>query len=320
MTLIPKTLFNRNGMSESTLNFPVVSFGEILWNIQSSGDITGSAPMNVAYHLRNLGIHPTLITRVGLDAHGKRLIELLESLDVSTEFFQLDNELPTGKVNIIPNGNDDSSHEIQKPAAWDHISWDNGFENLMQGSRFFVFGSLAVRSVISSSTLFRLLEIAPFKVFDINLHPPHFTRKSIEDILRKTDLLKLNISELEFITGWFTRYYSEADRMQILQDKFQIQNIVVTKGSRGSVLNSNGTMYEHPGFAVEVADTTGSGDAFLAGMLFKISQSVPIEESIVFAHALAALVATKPGGCPAYTVEEIEVILSNNNNVSLPSH
>ena len=51
-----------------------------------TGAVPGGAPMNVAYHLQKLGINPALITRVGIDEHGKQLLDLLKA-DMSTPIY-----------------------------------------------------------------------------------------------------------------------------------------------------------------------------------------------------------------------------------------
>jgi len=257
---------------------------------------------------------PVLITKVGLDIPGKKIIELLEFNNMSTEFFQMDDSLPTGKVTATIDGLKEISYEITRSVAWDNITWDPGFEKLVAESKYFIFGTLAARSRVSSDTLFRLLEIAPFKVLDINLRSPHFNRSTVEDLLQKTDMLKLNLSELELITGWFTKHPSEADRIQALQDKFNLRDIIVTKGANGSTMYLNGHVYTQPGLSIQVTDTVGSGDAFLAGLIFKFIYSTSIEEALVFANAVGALIATLPGGCPEYKVSDIGEINSNNNN------
>jgi fructokinase len=122
-------------------------------------------------------------------------------------------------------------------------------------------------------------------------------------------LLKLNQAELELITGWFTRNSDETDRIKLLQDKFQIPNIVVTRGSNGSVLNEGGVFYEHPGFVVELADTIGSGDAFLAALVSKLYQGVGSYEALEYSSALGALIASYTGPCPEYNVEEIHNLI-----------
>ena len=67
-------------MSLSENKYPVVCYGEILWDVLPDRVVPGGAPMNVAFHLKNLGINPALITRIGHDQEGKKLIQLLEPI------------------------------------------------------------------------------------------------------------------------------------------------------------------------------------------------------------------------------------------------
>ena len=248
--------------------YPVVCFGEILWDVLPNCAVPGGAPMNVAYHLKKLGVNPALITRVGTDDWGKNLIGLMEKSQIDTNFFQVDFELPTGKVNATICENNEMSYDILMPVAWDNIQWNNDFYSLISNSEFFVFGSLATRSEVSRKTLYELLEIQNnYKVVDINLRPPHYNKEVIKDLLSNANLLKLNLSELELITGWISDYKSESERVKMLQDVFHIENIVVTKGGDGALLIVDGVFYAHPGFPIKVRDTVGSGDSFLAALL-----------------------------------------------------
>ena len=304
-------------MNTSSLKYKVVCFGEILWDILPNEALPGGAPMNVAYHLKKLGVEPALITRIGTDDWGKKLVSLMEQNNISSDFFQLDDTLETGKVNATINQNKEVTYEIVKPVAWDNIQWEDKLETLVSGADYFVFGSLATRSEISRDTLFRLLEIAKFKVLDINLRAPHYNRPIIEQLLDKINLLKLNQAELELITGWFTEYQSDIDRIKVLQDKFSIPNIVVTKGEHGSLFNCNGVVYSHPGYQVIVADTIGSGDSFLAALLAKLLADYTPGEALSFAGALGALIAGYNGACPDYNIEEINDLMKNNEAVKI---
>src|ERR1700753_238910 len=147
-------------MPQLEKQYPIVCFGEILWDILPDNTVPGGAPMNVAYHLRKLGIRPALISRVGLDNYGKRLIQLMEKQDMATDFFQMDFELDTGKVRMIPGEGDDIHYAIVKPVAWDNIQWDDVFIPLLRQARYFIFGSLSTRSEASRDVLYQLLEIA----------------------------------------------------------------------------------------------------------------------------------------------------------------
>ena len=65
-------------------------------------------------------------------------------------------------------------------------------------------------------------------------------------------------------------------------------------------------MHFHTGFRVEVADTVGSGDSFLAGLVYKLLNGASPDESLDFACALGAMVATHIGPTPTIETEEIE--------------
>lgn len=300
-------------MSLPEKQFPVISFGEILWDLLPTVSLPGGAPMNVAYHLKKLGMNPAVISRIGLDDYGKGLIQLLEKNDMSTDFVQMDFELPTGIVNATAGDHNEIVYDIIRPVAWDNIQWGDSFESLLADDAYFIFGSLIARNKESRDTLFRLLEIAKRKVLDINLRPPYFSRDIAEKLLQDLTLLKLNLAELELITGWFTDYKNHIDRIKVLQNRFNIPNIIVTRGSEGSVLYTEGTLYEHPGFKVEVADTIGSGDASLAALLVKLSAGASPAEALEFSSALGALIATYSGGCPDYEVEEIYALIKNGS-------
>src|SRR5688500_12129404 len=82
----------------SSTSHQVVCFGEVLWDILPTGALPGGAPMNVAYHLKKLGADPALITKIGPDDYGKKLVDMLSESGVSTQYFQTDKEYPTGLV------------------------------------------------------------------------------------------------------------------------------------------------------------------------------------------------------------------------------
>lgn len=291
----------------------IVCFGEILWDILPAGAVPGGAPMNVAYHLRKLGLDPGIVTRVGIDERGKKLIDLLNENGVTTDHIQLDYDIPTGIVNAAANEHGEMQYDIVAPAAWDFIALDDVTVELVKEASHFIFGSLVNRNPTSRNTLFALLETAQQKVLDINLRPPHFNRHLVEDLLSRADIVKMNSAELELITGWFTRYKTMTDRIAIIQDRFQVPCIIVTMGGDGAIVNIEGELYGHPGYVVNVADTIGSGDSFLAAFLFKLLNNDGPKESLAFASALGALVASKTGGWPAYDINDIQKLAASRS-------
>lgn len=286
--------------------YNMVCFGEILWDNLPNGTMPGGAPMNVAYHLKKLGNEPALITKVGSDEWGNKLKTLMENNSITTDFFQTDDTLQTGKVNATIGNYNEVTYDILEPVAWDNIEWQDELADLVANSKYFVFGSLATRSHVNEITLAKLLGAAKFRVLDINLRAPHYTKDKIEHLLHHVDLLKLNQSELELLGEWFTEYKSDADCISALQDRFDIPDIVVTKAGDGAIFNCNGQYYSHPGHKIVVADTVGSGDAFLAALLTKLSVGGAAEDALEFACGVGALVASYRGGCPDYSLHEIQ--------------
>ncbi len=290
----------------------VVCFGEVLWDIFPSGAVPGGAPMNVAYHLHKQNKNPALITKIGTDDEGEELIRIFSAKGICTDFFQVDDVFGTGKVFAKPDADNEVAYDIVQPVAWDYIQWRNAFIPLVEESGFFVYGSLAARNAISKNTLFSLLEIAKNKVLDINLRPPHFNRPVVEDLLQKADFVKMNIAELELITGWFSKFNSTEDGLKMVRDKFKIPTIVVTMGGDGAMLYMNDEIIFHTGFTVKVMDTVGSGDAFLAGILASLLNDTTPLEALDFACRLGAFIATKRGACPDYQLVDVNHLIHIN--------
>jgi fructokinase len=278
----------------------VICFGEVLWDILPDGAVPGGAPMNVTYHLHKQGKNPALITRIGDDEKGKQLKEIFSAFGVCTDYFQTDDQYETGKVFAFPNEHNEVVYEIVKPVAYDFIEWNNAYEKLAGEAEYFVFGSLAARSVTSSETLHKLLEIAKIKVLDINLRAPHYEKEVLESLMGRTDFLKLNLVELNLITSWYSEFTAVSDMVRVLSERFGIPDIVVTMGGDGAYLFRDGHEFFHPGFPVQVRDTVGSGDAFLAGLLSKLMEGEKPEDALEYANGLGALIATKTGACPEY--------------------
>ena len=300
-------------MNPSTKISPVVCFGETLWDLLPDAKLPGGAPMNVAYHLTRLGKNPAIISRIGNDALGRELLDVFNAKNIDTGYIQLDSSYPTGKVFATIKEDNEVQYEIVKPVAWDFIQWDDAFESLIKAAEYFVFGSLITRNKVSKNTLYKCLESANTKVLDINMRPPHFNKKIVGELLRKADILKLNLAELHLITGWFNEYNSDEDRMKLLKDKFNIGTIIVTKGGEGAILNIDDLFYHHDGFTVKVADTVGSGDSFLAAILTKFLDGCNPIDTISFACGVGALVASCSGGCPDYCLAEIDELMSHSS-------
>ncbi|PWV51973.1 carbohydrate kinase [Chitinophaga sp. S165] len=299
-------------------NYNIVSLGEILWDILPEQELPGGAPLNVAYHLHKQSQQVVLVSRTGSDEHGQRLLDIMQERGLSADLIQRDTMYDTGKVYARMDEKLDMQYDIVYPVAWDHIGWDTALENVFRSNdlQYLVYGSLMARNSVSRNTLEKALQSKARKVLDINLRAPYYSKETLEWLLFSCDLLKLNIGELELISSWYGSYATNEERVLALSVRFNITTVIVTLGSMGCMGYVDEQFYYQEGQPVKVADTIGSGDAFLAGFLTSQIRGCTPAYSLAYANALGALVASKPGGCPDYHPKEITDMIKDKAYIS----
>jgi fructokinase len=289
-----------------------VCFGEVLWDNLPTGKKLGGAPLNVAYHLNKLGVNTQVLTRIGRDENGAELLALCKQLGIPTAFFQYDDSLPTSTVEVSMDADRNVQYDIVYPVAWDRIVAGEAEQDAVSKADFLVYGSLACRDEVSYRSLLALVEKAAFRVMDVNLRMPHFSPQRVHQLLRYADLVKMNAEELHIISAWngAPATYTEQERVDLLLDSFSIQEAIVTYGAAGAVYHHKkaNISYHFPALKVQVEDTIGSGDSFLAAFLskrFQMAAGVALEEVLEFAATLSGFVTQSRGACPAYNETDI---------------
>lgn len=284
----------------------VICFGEILWDVFPGGEKIGGAPLNVALRLKSLGIATTIVSKVGKDQLGKRLIDFIHQQGIGTEYIQQDAQFETGKINVTLDQNGSASYEIAYPAAWDKIDLVSTLEEEVAQADLFLFGSLVTRDVVSKKSLLSLLKKASFKVFDVNLRAPHYSQTLIEDLMQKADLIKFNDEELAEISKAIgSQEKSLEKQLRFISVKTNTPKVCVTKGGDGALLLLNDQLYDQKGFPIKVVDTVGAGDSFLATLLEGILTNKAPEIALENACAMGAMVASSTGANPKITPEEL---------------
>lgn len=275
------------------------------------GKLPGGAPMNVAIHLQYQGLTPVVVSRVGRDALGNKLLAYLQQKGANTQWVQVDEAQETGVVLANVSNRREVTYDIVQPVAWDYIQLQEGLEQAVAQSAFFIYGSLAARSETSRNTLLALLKVAKQKVFDVNLRPPHYSREVLEPLLQQADVVKMNHHELIEIAGWYHSYTDEKAAMAFLRDHYTVHTIVVTRGENGAAVLSGEGYVEQAGYHVEVEDTIGSGDAFLATFLVQHITGKSYPEALQQACAMGAMVTTQRGATPFISPEAVRQLIFN---------
>lgn len=290
----------------------IVCFGEMLWDMLPSGKMPGGAPMNVAIHLKNLGNEVDMISRIGTDDLGHELLQFVTESGLNTRLVQQGQTHLTGVVKVNMDDKNDVQYKILHPVAWDYIVVEDQAIEKVKKADAFIFGSLAARSEHSFSALKALLAHAGKRVLDINLRPPHYEKETLLFLLAHTDFLKLNHHELAILSGYFSEPAGTLEEQVLaLAGHFDLEAICVTLGENGAILYQNGQFYRQKGFEIEVADTIGAGDSFLATLVSEILKNTPVPSALAKACAVGALVATHHGATPVISETEIMNLLKN---------
>ena len=95
----------------------IVSVGEVLWDILPSTEHLGGAPFNFAWHAHNLGHEVCLVSAVGNDDRGRRVLELMDQAGLSTSFVRRISDHPTGTVTVAMDSLGLPHYTIHRPAA-----------------------------------------------------------------------------------------------------------------------------------------------------------------------------------------------------------
>lgn len=288
----------------------IVCFGEVLFDVFPTHTKIGGAPLNVGLRLASLGIETQIISRIGQDAKGKELLDFIEANDVSTTYIQTDSHFSTGEVTVKLDEKGSASYTINYPVAWDKIEATPEAHDIVSFADAVVFGSLVCRDTASYQSLLSILNVAKYKIFDVNLRAPFYTKELLSDLMNKADFIKFNDDELyEISANLGSPYHSLEQNMLFIAEKTNTQHICVTKGSHGAVLFYNDQLFYNSGYKITVADTVGAGDSFLAGLLSKLLAGIAPQEAINFACALGALIAQEEGANPKISKESIKAFM-----------
>ena len=332
----------------------VICLGEILFDcladelgksvseVASWTSYPGGAPANVACALSKLGTSSAFIGCVGKDREGQELVQLLQSIGVDISGIQYHDRAPTRQVYVTRTDEGDrifagfgerpradvrrkGTRELGNRQADEfadaYLQADLLPRELFLEAEYLVFGTLELAYPKSRAAVFRALELAVEHhlkiILDVNWRPMFWLDEAeapdlISKLWQYVDFLKLAEEEAQWL-------FNTADAKAIFYHLDSVEGVLVSNGDAEvsyCLCDNNGTV-EPP--QVSVKETTGAGDAFIAGFthqlcqqgISQLSQPQTAQEMVRYACVVGGLTTTKSGAISAQpSPAEVEALLS----------
>ena len=286
----------------------VVVLGEILWDVFEDSRRLGGAPLNFGVHARRLGHPVTLISARGADEPGEQAADMIAALDLDTRLLQTTSRFPTGTAQVSIGTGGATQFTIQRPAAYDAVDLPAGDLDLLQNCApgWFYYGTLFASSDSGRNVLHQILRAlrGATKFYDLNLRPGFDSPKLVRELLQSADVVKLNEEELQRVHEFAGLPLNIEAFCREGSVRYGWKAVGVTLGDRGCAVLAGGDYVEGAGHRVNVVDTVGAGDAFAAAFMHGLSLNWPAAEIACFANRVGALIASRHGAIPDWTLEE----------------
>ncbi|KAK2376938.1 putative fructokinase-7 [Trifolium repens] len=319
-----------NGSPETNESPLVVCFGEMLIDFVptvsglSLADAPafkkapGGAPANVAVGISRLGGSSAFIGKVGEDEFGYMLADILKENNVNNQGMHFDPGARTALAFVTLRSDGEREFMFYRNPSADMLLQEDELDfDLIRKAKIFHYGSISLITEPCKSAHIAAAKAAKdagvFLSYDPNLRLPLWpsadsAREGILSIWETADIIKISEEEISFLTNG-ENPYDDAVVRKLFHPNLKL--LLVTEGAEGCRYYTKEFSGRVEGMKVDAVDTTGAGDAFVAGILSQLATDLSLiqkeeelRESLKFANACGALTVTERGAIPALPTKE----------------
>lgn len=278
----------------------------------------GGAPANVAVGIARLGGSSAFIGKVGEDEFGYMLADILKENNVNNEGMRFDPGARTALAFVTLKKDGEREFMFYRNPSADMLLEESELDlDLIRKAKIFHYGSISLITEPCKSAHIAATKVAKdagvLLSYDPNLRLPLWpsaerAREGILSIWDTADIIKISEEEIAFLTNGEDPYDDNVVRKLYHQN---LKLLLVTEGPDGCRYYTKEFSGRVKGLKVNPVDTTGAGDAFVAGVLSKLAADVSLlqdenrlRDALSFANACGAITVTERGAIPALPTRE----------------
>lgn len=249
----------------------------------------GGKGANQAVAAKRLGGDVTFVCKVGRDLFGDNAVSLYDKEGIDTSHI-LRSDKPSGTALILVDAKAENSIAVAPGANGDITVEDiEGIRTVIEESDYVI-----LQLEIPVSAVMKAVEIAHKAGKYVILNPAPACSLP-EEIFRNISLITPNQTEIALMTG--CRVEDEASLRQAVARicEMGVKDVVVTLGSKGSLVCTGEEFIQVPSKKVKAVDTTAAGDTFCGGLAVALSEGKSLAEAAAFATSASALTVQKMG-------------------------
>ncbi len=266
----------------------------------------GGDALNEAVALSKLGVSVELVSKVGQDEAGTRVVHFLEKNGVDTSKVIQEEDLITG-INVVLIDDKGERHFLTNPqSSLRKLALTDVEAYIEQAADIVSFASMFVSPLLdipAMEQLFCQIKSKPGRmlVADMTKAKNGERLEDLTGLLPYVNYLLANEAEVAMLTGC-----DDTRKNVELLLSLGAQCVIIKRGSKGCLIGTSEAVTDIPAYPVEqMVDTTGAGDCFAAGFLWGLTQGMSLEECGYMACAVASCVVECVGATDGlFSVEE----------------
>lgn len=269
----------------------------------------GGKGFNQCVAAHKAGADVKMITKLGKDDFANVALRTMDELGMPKECIFISEQDTTGIALISVDEVTSQNEIVIVPGACATISEEDtrSVEYEIKDCEY-----ILLQLEVNQDANERIVEFAHKNEVKVILNTAPYSEIS-DEFLSKIYMVTPNEVEAEELTGVHIDSLEAAKKAAEIFRAKGVEKVVITLGSRGVFISSNGREEIIPAFQVQAVDTTGAGDAFNGGLLTALAEGKDEWEAARFAGALAAISVQRLGTTPSMpTREEIDMFLQEH--------